>query len=191
MGGERVIHNFNQKLCYSFGEQEQSDIDILKQAFIGSVSVIKTDIETDKGGADYIVTLRKGAKILIDAKTREPGASRYWRYKEPELALEKWSVCPDENGDGGKVGWTLNEECNVDMILYTFDPSDSKQFYLLPFQHLRIAFIRHYAEWVNRYGLKKQRSEYGLKWQSEAVFVPASIVINAIVETMTGEMKGG
>lgn len=72
---------------------------------------------------------------------------------------------------------------NVDLILYTFDKSDWDIFYLLPFQHLRMAFNRHGREWCEKYLRKKQHSN---DWTSEAVFVPASVVIKAIADEMTG-----
>lgn len=182
-----MTHDFNAKLSFSLGEREKFDLDVLKAAIYGCVHVEKTDEQTDRQGADYVATLRKGAKILIDAKAREKGASRYWKHGEPELALEKWSVLPTDKNQG-KAGWTLNESSIVDLILYTFDPSDSKMFYLLPFQHLRVAFIKNYGKWQKQYLVKRQSSK---QWQSEAVFVPASVVLQAIAAEMKGVADSG
>ena len=178
-----IAHDFDQKLQFSFGEREKFDICLLKDAICGCVSVEKTDEAMDRAGVDYVATLRKGAKVLIDAKARERGASRFWQNGEPELALEKWSVVRSADCEG-KAGWTLSEKNQADMILYTFDPADSKMFYLLPFQHLRMAFIHNMSSWQEKYHTKRQNSG---SWQSEAVFVPASVVLDAVKQEMFGK----
>lgn len=186
-----MIHNMTECLAFSLGEREVFDKSLLIKVIPSCVNVEKTDEVTDRAGIDYIATLRGGAKINIDAKTRRKWSSRYWHYGEPELALERFSVCPEDAPNGaGKIGWTLSDASNVDMILYTFDPFDSNRFYLIPFQHLRMAFWCNGAEWVNKYKYKFQESEnkeYRRKgWRSKAVFVPASIVLNAVTNVMQG-----
>ena len=176
-----MIHDFYEKLEYSLTVQQKFDIAILKEKF-GWTDVKKTPKEIDKNGIDYIVTLKDGAKINIDGKTREYGASKWWKYGEPELAIEFWSVFPTETTKGDK-GWTFKENTNVDYILYTFHESDSNKFYLFPFQLLRTASIKHGKEWKNKYGIKTQPNE---RYESKAVFVPASVLINAVNEEMTG-----
>lgn len=186
-----MIHDFVDKFEFSLGKREQFDMELLKESITGCVDIKKTDEETDKAGVDYIATLRRGAKVLVDAKARDKGASKYWKNGEPELALEIWSVCPSENSEG-KVGWTLNENSEVDLILYTFDPSDCNSFYLIPFQNLRLAFIKNFREWKSKYGVKEQESkkeESGKNWTSKAIFVPASVVIRSVSETMTGQTR--
>lgn len=180
--GETVVNHFQDKLVFSLAERQTFDKDVLKQAIAGCVQVNKTDDATDRTGVDYIATLSEGARIYIDAKARMKGASRYWKHNEPELALETWSVIPYRDNPG-KVGWTLSESSEVDMILYTFDPSDCKYFYLLPFQHLRLTFIDKLDEWKHKYGTMTERSN---GWMSEAIFVPASVVIGAICSSMNG-----
>ena len=176
-----MMHDFQQKLEYSLGSHETFDIGILKKIFEID-DIRKTDPVIDRTGIDYIATLRRGGIINIDAKTREPGASRFWRYGEPELALEIYSVVPTAT-NSGKTGWTLNEESDVDYILYTFDRSDSDKFYFLPFQLLRNGFRQRYSEWTRKY-YRKYQQNYG--WMSEAVFVPASVVLDEINRQMTG-----
>jgi hypothetical protein len=120
---------------------------------------------------------------MIDAKARERGASKYWKYGQPEFALERYSICPSVDNPDGKAGWTLNESTDVDMILYTFAPEDCNMFYLIPFQFLRMAFHHHCREWEREYGVKFQSSG---TWRSQAVFVPASVVLAAVNSEMTG-----
>lgn len=180
-----ILHDFNQKLEYSLGTREVFDIQLLKAIITNCDNIVKTDENLDRQGVDYIATLRRGAEVYIDAKTRECGASKYWKYGEPELALEIYSAIPDVC-TRGKVGWTLNEASNVDLILYTFDRSDTNKYYLLPFQHLRLAFVQNFHEWCKKYIIKKQ---YNKQWVSEAVFVPASVVLDAINKIMQGQIN--
>ena len=182
-----------ERLAFSRGEREVFDKDLLMKAIPSCINVEKTDEATDRAGIDYIAMLRGGAKINIDAKTRDKYSSRFWHYGEPELALERFSVCPSDDPNGqGIIGWTLSETSNVDMILYTFDRYDTDMVYLIPFQHLRMAFWNNGAKWVNKYGYKFQRSEkkeYRNKgWKSQAVFVPASVVLQAVTYAMQGSI---
>jgi len=181
------VHSFSQKFEFSLGSQQLLDVAILKNCISDCVSVIKTEEVLDRSGIDYVAHLSGGALINIDAKTREPGASKYWRYNEPELALETWSVVPDRT-HSGKCGWTLNTASQVDYILYTYDRADTDKFYLLPFQFLRTVFARNEEAWSKKYMRKRQESKEYKGWYSEAIFVPASIVISKINEVMTGNI---
>ena len=96
------MNDWQEKLEYSLGQQQAFDIALLKKHIPRCESIRKTDIEQDKSGVDYVATLAHGAEVLIDAKTRTPGSSKYWANGEAELALEVWSVI------GKKVGWTLS-----------------------------------------------------------------------------------
>ena len=176
------VHDFNQKLEFSLSAQQKIDLDLLKRIIVGCVDIQKTGVEMDKTGIDYVATLRRGAKINIDAKTREPGASKFWHHGEPEIALEIWSKYPDER-NAGSIGWTLKEDSDVDYILYTFQPEDSNRFYFLPFQLLRQAFRKNFNPWCETYTKKFQPNA---TYKSQAVFVPASVVIAAINKEMTG-----
>lgn len=177
----KPVFDFEKKLAYSQGQRTDNDIDTLMSLITGCISVVKTDVAMDRTGVDYVATLRRGSKINIDAKTREPGCSEYWKHGEPELAPEIWSVMP--NGkyhiprDHAKAGWTLDEAKATDYIYCTFDPIDSDQVYFLPFQLYRMAFRRNLAVWRERYKVAMQDSK---KWQSMCVFVPVSVVLDAI-----------
>lgn len=180
-----MTYDFDERLAFSQGQRVNSDIELLKRAIPHCVEVVKTDTETDKQGIDYIVRLEGGAEIGVDVKTRDKGASKYWDYGEAELALELWSVCP-VNDITGKKGWTLSDKTNVDFILYTFNEADWNKFYLLPYQLLRMAFLHNGHSWVKKYPRKRQTSN---SWESEAIFIPASVVMEAIKAEMQGFMK--
>lgn len=169
------MNDFNEKLRYSLGQQQIFDIQLLKQHIPKCTNIIKTDIEMDKSGVDYIAEISGGAQILIDAKTRMRGCSKYWN-GEPELAIEIWSVVEKK-----KVGWTFNDNTLVDYILYTFPDEDCKEYFFLPFQLLRKAAIENYFSWCQKYRVKDQLNN---GYTSRAVFVPANIVIDAINNAM-------
>lgn len=175
------MNDWVKLLRFSHGVRQQFDIDAIYNWIPGCESVYKSSTSLDRIGVDYVATLRGGTRILIDAKTRTPDSSRWWKQATmPELALEIYSVKP--NGlQPGKVGWTLNESSAVHLILYTFDPSDTEAAYLLPFQHLRIAFRQNFHSWSKIYRRKDQVSRRGaMTWRSECMFVPAHIVLMAI-----------
>lgn len=172
-------YGFAERLEFSRGINEEIDIDVLRNYIDGCVSIEKTNVELDKMGIDYIATLRNGAEIKIDAKTRSKGCSIWWR-DGPELALEIWSVIPTKY-NAGKVGWTLDEKKEVDLIFFKFDLVDTDKLYLIPYQLLRMVFRRNYYTWIKRYKIDTQTSG---GWQSKCVFVPARIVMSKILETM-------
>ena len=174
-----TVADFNTDFQFSLGEREQFDISILQRVISKCVTVEKTTEELDRKGIDYIATLENGAEIYIDAKTR-----RTVRCVDgsPELALEIWSVKPT-NGNKGKIGWTLNTETNVDMILYTFPKDKWEYFYLIPFQFLRMAFQANGREWMKKY--RRSVQENGT-WQSECMFVPAHVVLDSVSKQMSG-----
>lgn len=174
-----IMADFRGDLQFSLGEREQFDIQLLQKAINKCVKIEKTSAELDRKGIDYIATLSGGAEIYIDAKTR-----RNVRIQNgyPDLALELWSVKP-QNGIRGKIGWTLSTKSNVDMILYTFPRDKWGCFYLIPFQLLRMAFCENGKRWLEQY---QSRIQYNGSWQSECMFVPANIVLDAVSRQMVG-----
>lgn len=187
-----MTYDFHERLAFSTGARQATDADTIMKLLDGCVSVRPTETIGNDNGVDFIATLRGGAVVNIDVKTRQAGCSRYWNRstKEPELAIEKWSVMPggqyDTSEDRAKAGWTIDESKATDMILYTFDPSDSCLAFLLPFQSLRLAARRMIQNWMKRFKVDVQQSCRGTsKWQSQCVMVPASEVISAIEITFS------
>jgi len=79
------------------------------------------------------------------------------------------------------VGWTLDESKATDYTLHVFDETDTPECFLLPFQLTRMAFRRCLHQWIDRYRVERQATVRGdRRWQSECVFVPAVIVLDAI-----------
>lgn len=182
-----ALHRFEEKLEYSRGVREQTDALTIQSLLTGCTGVVKTDLTTDRAGIDYVATLRNGATVYIDAKTRTPGCARYWR-QGPELALERWSVRPAgkyaTTQARQKTGWTLSEASHVDYILFTFAPVDSSLVFLYPYQLLRVTFRRMLPEWAQLY--KKDVQDSG-SWESECLFVPESVVWAEMRHSMCAE----
>ena len=161
------MNNFYEKLSYSLGHQQTVDCNILRSHIPKCI------------GVDYIATLQGGTKIFIDAKTRTPGCSRYWK-DEPELAIETWSVVEKKI-----PGWTFNEKSDVDYILYTFPKEDYAGYFFIPFQLLRSASIRCYPDWRKRFPKHYQRNN---GYTSEAMFIPADVILAEVRNEMYGGM---
>jgi hypothetical protein len=183
------LYDFNERLGFSKGRRQDNDLATIKTMIAGCDDVQIAPVDLDRQGVDYIATLRGKAQVLIDAKARDAGCSQHW-HGEPELALEDWSVLP-ENGNAGKVGWTLDERKMSDLILFTFAPQDTPICYLISFQLLRIAFRQNCISWRGQY--KKDIQDSGT-WRSRCVFVPISVVFAAIqsasISYQTGNETG-
>jgi len=176
------MHDFEASLAWSkTSKQFDSDFSAIMEMLDGCVGVVAAPVHLDKIGVDYIATLRGGADVMIDAKARRAGASRQrgWDAENPLLAIEVWSVAPGGKYDTKrpKTGWTLDEGKVTDMILSTFDPSDSRIRVLLPFQSLRIATRRNIKRWIAVFGLRIQDNN---RFESQCVFVPLEDVTTAI-----------
>lgn len=184
-----MTHDFNQYLAWSKSNLGPEDGLTIKAMLPGCVNVEPSSELLDKAGVDYVATLRRGAQVLIDCKTRQKGCSRYWR-QGPELALEDWSVCPGGKyatpNHKSKVGWTLCEKKTVDLILFKFDPEDCRDVFLVCFQLLRSAFHRHYREWLTQFKTDTQDNH---RFQSHAVFVPSELVLQAIDSCSRGQLS--
>ena len=145
------MNDFHTDLMYSLGEREKFDTDVLMNFFPERpVSIEKTTPDEDREGVDYIVHMRDGSSLTVDAKTRKPGASKWWYHGEPELCLERYSVVEKK-----RLGWLFRESSiHPNYILYTFDRDDTDRVYLIPFFLLRKAAKVYGPKWRIQYGLK-------------------------------------
>lgn len=175
--------DFARKLAFSRGRTENTHPETIRKLIVGCESVRTVNINGDDNGIDFVATLRRGAELNIDLKAREP-CSRYWAERnEPELALETWSVCQDERHPKGRTGWTLDESKLTDYTLHVFDPADTTEVFLLPFQLLRMAFHRNLFGWRSKFRERKNRKR-NESWDSAFIPVPAWCVIGAIEAEM-------
>jgi len=180
------MYAFDERFAFSRGVRGTYDVETIRALVPSAIKVEKTNEIDDRAGTDYVVHLRKGATLRVDAKARDRGASRYWRHG-PEVALETWSVMPggryDMRPDQARAGWTLTEAKNVDLILFTFDPTDCDEVFMVGFPLLRLAFARFYGRWMGEFPPQVQNSG---RWESQCVFVP----IDRVFEAMTAVSRG-
>lgn len=179
-----MIYEFDECLANSKGVQQESDAKTVMSLLPGCIEVRPASVAEDKTGTDFVATISDKRTVLVDKKSRTPGCSRFWR-GDTELALEEWSVMPGGKfrtpAHRQKTGWTLDASKSHELILFTFDQSDSTDVYMFPFQPLRIAFQRHLEEWKRKYKNDTQTSVRGdIGWQSHCIFVPTRVVWDAI-----------
>jgi hypothetical protein len=187
--------DFAKHLAWSEGALLRTTSETI-QSLLGTESCVAVNYVTDRcdqrAGIDYRAVLRGGAPVDIDHKARRPGASRFWGGSEPQFALEHWSLVPGTSPSAprGATGWTLDESKRTDYILFTYDPADTDRVFLVPFQLLRIAFRRNFACWSDgRFKVGRESTvdrQRGTRWESECVFVPASVAFDAITRVMRG-----
>ena len=178
-------YEFAERLAFSRGVSAGTHPDTIRGLLGESCVVVRVaSHEMDLAGVDFIATLRRGAELNIDIKARAKGCSRFWKDDEPDIALEIWSV-RQRPGQPGKCGWSLDEAKITDYTLHVFDPSDTREVFLLPFQLLRIAFRTNISRWMAMYSKPNGRDvQSSGRWESECVFVPSSQVIGAISQQM-------
>lgn len=173
-------YEFDERLAFSKGRRQESDLETLRAMFPTCASVTKTSEADDRAGTDYVITLRRGAQLKVDAKSRDSGCRQYWK-RGPEVALEIWNVRAGGKyrvpPGRAKVGWTLDEAKEIDLILFTFDLTDHAFAYVRPLPLLREAFRRNFRGWKEQYRTAVQDSH---RWESECVFVPLLTVDQAI-----------
>ncbi len=176
-------YEFFERLNMSMqGLQLETDIKTLKAYFPDVADVRKTDIEEDKSGIDYVVTLKSGVEIGVDVKTRDKGCSKFWK-NGPEIALETWSqFWPDYAKCQNQIGWTVDSRKRCHYIMFKFDKSDSDAVYILPFQQLNKAFRKHMREWDKAGYRRARQTQRTAEYYSECMFVPAKVVMEAVKE---------
>jgi hypothetical protein len=181
--------DFAERLAFSKGVRERTDIETLRDMISGCERVDRAREVDDRKGVDYWAHLFGGRALGIDAKARELGASRYWTDGEPDLALERWSVVPDDLHPNGVPGWTVDPAKLTDLILFTFDESDTTACYLVGLPQLRLAFLKFGQQWrrVYRYATQttRNRDDHGF-YRSACLFVPATVVLEGMRQVAVG-----
>jgi len=180
------VYDFDIMLQRSKRERAKQDLAALLDLIPGAVSARETeDIERDKKGIDYIVTLRSGADIYIDAKQTLKPERHTWRYGEPELLIEVYSALETQ-----KAGWTLDESKVTDYILYSFCPEDTQRRFLVPFQLLRMAARKYIHKWLEYKRREVKTKSRGRGWTTVVTYVPVSKLMQAVMsECYIGEDK--
>lgn len=164
--------DFQSQLVMSTGVAAREDItQILLEHIPGAIAMIKANTRDDKSGTDYWIEHKRGTPISVDTKIRneDPVETR----GKDDLALETWSVVNE------KIGWTLDEKKRTDFILWWFP---TRRWVLVPFPQLQAVFRQFQSMWTRKYFTCRQRTiaNGNRGWQSECVFVPREVVLDAI-----------
>jgi hypothetical protein len=131
-------------------------------------------------GIDRSVITKHAKHILIDEKVRMRNKLTGKVY--PDIALEVWS-----NVEGKVPGW-VSKPLRADYIAYAILPLGVC--YLLPVPQLQAVWIAHEDEWTRWYKMitaksKKRSGDRLREWSTQSVCVPASVVLDAIKDTLT------
>lgn len=175
-------YSFDEQMILSNGVIASCDVgEILRSRIPGCIDVRKTDKKTDMSGVDWWAELANGRKIGVDFKGRRKDCREYGN---DDLALETWSVI------NSKVGWTRDASKTCDYILWVW--SDTGRFCLIPFAPLCGVFQMNWVEWRRKYGPNPQRTPRTKErsgWISECVFVPRTVVIDAVTAWCNGNLE--
>lgn len=164
------VHSFEESLALS---AQYADapwwFDVYRQAFpsLASAASVRADGWAQRGGIDRVLTLKSGKTLTVDEKVRE----KDW----PDFLLERWS-----DRDRKVKGW-IQKDLACDFIAYAF--AESCTCYLLPFQTLRLAWIKNGREWIDKYQppiLARNRT-----YTTESIAVPRDVLLAALTNSMT------
>ncbi len=175
-----IEYAFDNQLVMSRGVAVNSDVAaILLREIPGAVAVQPAHRVNDRRGTDYWVEHVRGAHLSVDVKIRrEDWAAKPEPDRADDLALETWSVV------NKKIGWTRDPNKRTDFVLWIW--TDTKRWCLVPFPMLCRVFQENWQEWSACYETRRQYTpEYG-GYQSECVFVPRSVVWDAIYHQHSG-----
>ena len=154
---------------------------VYREAFPSMIDMrlVNGDGWAQRGGIDRVILLADGTHLKVDEKVREDN----W----PDILLEVWS-------DHGKriPGWAhLSKHLTCDFIAYALIPTATC--YLLPYQLLRRALVRHGNDWwaacdqqrngfrfVDAHNRDGQRT-----WVTRSIVVPTPVLLNAIRDALT------
>jgi hypothetical protein len=173
------VYSFNQKLVASKGIVESCDVhEILLLRLPGCVDANQTDSDVDRTGVDWLATLSSGRTVGVDVKIREKDCMKFGN---DDVALETWSVV------GLQVGWTRDESKVCEWVLWVW--KDTGRFFLVPFLPLCSVFSKNWHEWRDTYKPRTQKTTRKHRsWQSECVFVPRKVVVDAISNWYGGDL---
>lgn len=172
-------YSFDQQLIASKGVLETCDVSQILQTHIpGCMRSEQADPEADRSGVDWWAILANGERIGVDVKHRPRDCMRFGN---DDVALETWSVV------GKQIGWTRDSKKKCAWVMWIW--ADTGRFLLLPFPAVCAVFSDNWKNWVDNYKTCKQttrptKSRSG--WESECVFVPRTVLLNAVTEWFNG-----
>lgn len=176
-----MLHDFKTSLARSH-EQESAPWwgEVYKKAFpasFHSMYSVRQDGWAQRGGIDRVVNLKSSKRITVDEKVR---------YKDyNDFAIERWS------DRGRKVPGWIQKDLACDYIAYAFVPT--QRCFLLPFQNLQRAWIKHGRNWIHAAEQKQDGFQIVIaknrNYDTESVAVPIPVLMSAIQDSMLVEWQ--
>jgi hypothetical protein len=140
------------------------------------------DVRSQKRGVDHRVHLSGDITVIIDCKTR----SEKW----PDVLLEVYS-----DYENGVKGWALKPQDTM-YVAYVFMTEATG--WLIPFQLMQRALLRHRDEWKNwaenrthgfRWVDACNRSADGTTYTTRSLAVPYAVLVQAMAEPIPFEIS--
>jgi hypothetical protein len=178
------MKTFSFSECLAFADGHAPTVEavgkIIADRIPGFVSIERADFSSDKDGTDFFITRRGNEALRLDLKLR---GTDCMNFGADDLALETWSKIELK-----RVGWTRDERKNSDFILWFW--KDTGRFFLVSFPCLCSVFRRFWEVWAQRYqtAIQDNMSEWE-RWQSQCVFVPRQIVLDAILKWQSSSVE--
>lgn len=163
-----IVHNFQESLKLSNEYTNASWWEeIYKKSFMDfdTMRSVRQDGWAQKGGIDRIIILKSGKILTVDEKVRKKDYG--------DILLERWS-----NQENQIAGW-IQKSLACDYIAYAIIPT--KTCYLLPFQQLRMIWIKNGREWIKKY---KKIIAQNYNYKTESIAIPTNILMNELLNSM-------
>jgi len=162
------VNDFKTDLEHSHDEETNKAFDAFYMSYFPMAESVEfiTDLEMQKMGIDKIIRLSNRGRITIDEKVR--------RTDYDDILIEYWS-----NFEEKKLGWIYYSRC--DFIMY----ANNKNFYMLPFRLMQLAWKRHSTEWRKKYNLPPAKNN---GYETHNVAVPIKVLLDAIRDEMIHTM---
>jgi hypothetical protein len=162
------MNEFKKDLEYSHTEADKDYwLNIYKRVFPTLERVIdnREDNPEQRAGVDKIIVLKGGKKVTVDEKIRR--------------VCNTGDIMLEYQSSPGKAGW-VEKPLLCDYIVYIFSPSGTA--HILPVNQLQAAWLKHKAEWINKY---RTRSAINEGYNTLSCPVPTHILLQAIMAEYT------
>lgn len=183
-----VVHDFTERMEWSAElSHEPAWIDFYRQVWPEMITAVRIDkySKWQKWGVDRLIILANGNQFSVDEKIREKDYG--------DILLEEWSVCNyDWNTrkviSGTRPGWTCDPKKRCDFIAYAIP---IKKFcYLLPFELLRLSFLRMLPQWKQLRSCKYPIAAKNNTYTTINIAIPWDILRMALCAEMQRNYKG-
>jgi hypothetical protein len=198
----RKTYNFHENFVFSEGIEEEGDlVKYLLDMIPGSIEFKRASESDDKEGTDYWIVRKPGLQsVKVDIKKRRFDPIE--KLGKDDVCIETTSVYigkdnypwspPWLDNCRIKIGWTLDDTKNTDLVVYTWPREDGRRrFWVVYFPHLCRAAQKNWRIWAKKYGeVPTDNEEYRegrlIRYYTLNVYPLRKEVIEAINELISG-----